>query len=143
MRSKLRRNEPAARRVGRFLLLALAAAACRTTTEQSPVGAHEFTPTRAALQETWRVQSGLELQGYVARYTSDETPPRTYFVVRNGERQDVGFIDSFGRAWRYQPHERESEWLTTGTVLQGARAILSASADACLVPADEDGAAPN
>lgn len=107
------------------------------------MGAHEFTPTRAVLQETWRVQSGLELQGYVARYTSDETPPRTYFVVRNGERQDVGFIDSFGRAWRYQPHERESEWLTTGTVLQGARAILSASADACLVPADEDGAAPN
>lgn len=99
-------------------------------------------PTRALLQKTWEVRSGLELHGFVARYASQDVPPRTYFLVQNRERQDLGLIDSFGRAWRYLAHERESEWVTTGTVLQGARAILSAGPEATLVEVAADEATP-
>ncbi|MBK7878444.1 MAG: hypothetical protein IPJ77_22540 [Planctomycetes bacterium] len=128
-------------RFGRFLCVVLVASACRTTTQESPVGAQEFTPTQATVQETWEVRSGLELHGFVVRYASNDAPPRIYFLVQNRDRQDLGLIDAFGRAWRYQAHERESEWVTTGTVLQGARAILGTGLEAEMVEVRDDGAA--
>ena len=51
-------------------------------------------------------------------WLSTQTPHRA--------RQDLGMIDTLGRAWRYRPHTREAEWLTTGTVVQGALAMVFA-----------------
>ena len=33
-------------------------------------------------------------------------------------------IDAHGRAYRYMPHQREPAWVGTGTIAQGAGAIL-------------------
>ncbi|MBI5361730.1 MAG: hypothetical protein HZA53_01035, partial [Planctomycetes bacterium] len=111
----------------------LLAAACRTTSATAPAGLREVTATRAKLMQSFEVRSRAVLAGYVLRYASDEEPPRTYFVVRNREHQDLGLVDALGRAWCYRAHEREPEWITTGTVLQGARAILGVEADVVLV----------
>jgi hypothetical protein len=52
--------------------------------------------------------------------------------VQNVLQQELGRIDGLGRAWRHEPHEREPLWVGTGTVIEGARAILGASPNAVL-----------
>jgi hypothetical protein len=49
------------------------------------------------------------------------------FVVQNTFGQDLGMIDGLGRAWRFRPHQTEADRLLTGTIAEGAAAILGAS----------------
>ena len=67
------------------------------------------------------------LLGSLVRYESQIDLSQGYYAVRNRDGQELGLVDLEGRAWRYRAHERESEWLGTGTVIEGARRILSGS----------------
>lgn len=108
-----------------MLALALASVvACRTTSSETPAGGRDVSVTHSQATRVWQLVQMGEPLGVITRYESDEHPPRTFFLVRNMARQDLGLVDALGRAWRYRPHEREAEWVTTGTVLQGALAIL-------------------
>lgn len=137
-------HRPRSIRAAWTLASLLLAAGCRTTTATTPAGLRDVSATRATRTQSFEVRTRAALAGYVLRYVSEEEPPRTYFVVQNREHQDLGLVDVLGRAWRYRAHEREPEWIATGTVLQGARAILDLEADAELVEI-EDGpvAAPH
>ena len=59
---------------------------------------------------------------------------RYFFSVRNAHQHELGLVDSFGRAYRYRPHQEEPEWLGTGTVEEGVRRILELSEEALLEP---------
>ena len=107
-----------------FALALATCVACRTTSSESPAGGRDVSATHSLATRVWQLVIDGEPQGVVTRYESDEQPPRTFFLVRNLARQDLGLVDSLGRAWRYRPHEREAEWVATGTVLQGAVAIV-------------------
>lgn len=128
-RQRVIRGVERQRRNGRVVCAGLALAltlggACRTTSSASPAGERDVSVTRSKATRVWEVlQDGASI-GLVTRYDSDEVPSRTFFLVKNPARQDLGMVDALGRAWRYRPHEREAEWLTTGTVLHGALAIL-------------------
>lgn len=89
-----------------------------------PAGGLDAVVTRSRATATWQVVSGGTPRGFVVRHETNESPPRFFFLVQTPEHQDLGLIDAQGRAWRYRPHAIEPEWLVTGTIAQGARAIL-------------------
>ncbi len=89
---------------------------------------------RAMPQDAWQVVDGEAIVGWVVRYETAIAGDRAYFSVRNVHQQELGVVDLDGRAWRYRAHQRESEWLGTGTIAGGARGILSVSEKARLVP---------
>lgn len=117
-------------------LLATVAGACRTTTSTLPPSPSRLAATHSVATAAWELRDGSDVVGRVLRMDTVEAAPRTVFVVQNPEGQDLGLIDALGRAWRYRAHEREPDWIATGTVVQGARAILGASESAELVEVD-------
>jgi len=122
---------------GGALLAALAAlgGACTTTTEVLPVGLELNRPVHGSALRAWRLLGEAGTLGYVIEFgvTDDlDAAARTVFSVRNPWQQELGTIDGLGRAWRFQPHEEEALWLTTGTLAEGVRAILDAGDDARL-----------
>jgi len=130
-------------------LAPLAAACVVTEEERIPMAATGGTAVivRSDALRAWRLMEGVEEVGTVVLYARPEEaeqPRKQYFAVRNPEGQELGTIDGLGRAWRFVPHQREPNWLTTGTVVEGARAILGAgpSAELVEVPVDELRAAP-
>jgi hypothetical protein len=113
-------------------LLAAAACGCTTTVVTSPAGIGRAVVLEAEPVRAWKlVVAGKEL-GAVVQFETQDGAGR-YFSVRNRAQQELGTIDAQGRAWRFVPHEREALWVATGTLAEGARSILSASADAGLV----------
>jgi hypothetical protein len=118
------------------MALALCLPACVTHTQSSwtrggavPVTLTE--PTRA-----WSIEDAGQTLGFVVLFAApgDEADPtRHYFSVRNVLHQELGTVDALGRAWRFVPHQREAAWIGTGTVVEGARAILDAGVTAELV----------
>jgi hypothetical protein len=60
-------------------------------------------------------------------------PAHHYYSVRNALEQELGSIDAQGRAWRFEVHQRDAHLVATGTLLDGARAILGLGATAQLV----------
>lgn len=119
--------------------LALAACAvlplgCRMVTVETdhmPDGP-EVVITPAAAVRGWKlVENGREV-GSLVRFEESRGPERYLFSVRNPHGQDLGVIDEQGRAWRFRPFA-EAEWITTGTVADGARAILDLGSSARLV----------
>lgn len=118
------------------MLLAALVPACRTTTSTLPPSPQQIAATHSIATAAWELRDGATVLGRVLRMDTVEAPPRTVFVVENREGQDLGLVDSLGRAWRYRAHEREPDWVATGTVVQGARAILGASERAELVEID-------
>lgn len=115
---------------------------CRTTTETFPAGLRDVSAARARRTGLWEVRSRERSRGFVARYVEEASPARTYFVVQNAEGQDLGIVDALGRAWRYRPHTQEPDWLTTGTVLAGAEAILDLAGESVLVELEDDSPSP-
>lgn len=116
----------------------LLCSACVSAVEHGPVGGSTAVVARGSARAAWRVVDGDQIAGSVLRYEEDGGS-RTWFSVRNAWSQELGIVDSDGRAWRYRAHEREPDWLGTGTIVDGARRILAASASAKLVacaPAD-------
>lgn len=118
------------------LALILALDGCRTTRTDEPAGmqlakAEQLEPARA-----WRVLDGGELRGVVVQFEMAEdptAPAHHYYSVRNVLEQELGSIDAQGRAWRFEVHQRDAHLVTTGTLLDGARAILGLGASAQLV----------
>lgn len=116
--------------------LVLAAAlfcGCRTTTIDHPFAQHgeavvaHLQPTRA-----WRIDTENGPVGFVVYFASESDPDESFYSVRNPFQQELGLIDGLGRSWRFRPHSEEPEWNGTGTVSEGARAILELEGPASL-----------
>jgi len=126
-----------------LVLAALAAAGCRTTTVERPrSAARGDLVERLDAAKGWTLQSGEDVLGSVVLFRSTGGSGASFYSVRNPWQQELGMIDSLGRAWRYRPHEPEPEWIGSGSVAQGARWILSAPDDAALRTADLAALAP-
>ena len=132
-----------ARRCLASCALGLALLGCRTTRTVEPAGAANARAQQLSPSRTWQVLEHGEPRGMVVMFESAaETglPRSLFYSVQNERRQELGMIDALGRAWRYEVHEREARWLSTGTVLDGARAILGVDATAELVEQPAGGA---
>lgn len=106
----------------------LLAGACRTThTERFAPPPHARIEEGFAAR-TWEVLDGSERIGRIVEFQAHERVEDPMFVVQNSWSQDLGMIDGLGRAWRFRPHQREAEWVATGTVVDGAAAILEVAA---------------
>ena len=120
-----------------MVVLALAlAAACRTERSHAPAGLATSRPILLSLERAWRVVDGGDVVGIVVRFAVEREPASVaghVYSVRNPLEQELGTIDGLGRAWRFEPHASEPRWVATGTVIEGARAILSASTSSELV----------
>lgn len=113
-----------------FLLRTLMAcsllAACTSNAAEAPVGLDGAVVLPTPAVASWRVEQGLRTVGSVVRFEESIGPGRHLFSVRNVHDQDLGYVDSVGRAWRLRPHA-EPELLGSGTVAQGAARILGLS----------------
>lgn len=106
-----------------LVVLLLLGGSCRTESVSStPI--HETEIAYADTQTMWEVHDEGGLLGYVVSFSESRDGGRTFFSVRNPSHQELGLIDGHGRIYRYHAHEREPEWLGTGTVSEGARRIL-------------------
>jgi hypothetical protein len=110
------------------------AASCRTTSTSTTPNVSSAVIVRGKPHGAWQVVDADRLVGWVVRYETPDTGERAYYSVRNEHQQELGVVDVDGRAWRYRAHQREPDWLGTGTIAGGARAILGASAGARLEP---------
>ncbi|MEZ5973990.1 MAG: hypothetical protein R3F17_12975 [Planctomycetota bacterium] len=112
------------------LLVVVATPGCISETKQfenfGEAKAHQSWPT-----EAWRVVEAGHVRGYAVRFDDPIDPQLGLISVRNALNQDMGWIDSQGRAWRFVLHG-EAEWLGTGSVLHGTSAILGLAQDALL-----------
>jgi len=99
---------------------------CRTTSSTTNAIASEAVVSTGTVSGIWQVLDDGRAVGFLVRFEDEGVPERTFFSVRNERHQELGMIDRLGRAFRYRPHERDPEWLGTGTVLDGARRILGA-----------------
>lgn len=114
-------------RLAPLLLLLLGSCWTTRTTERMSVSAEPAVIRHATPTRAWSLGDEVDTPlGYVVLFEVAEEDQRAVYMVRNRWHQDLGMIDSLGRAWRYQLHEDEAEWIATGTVLDGARAILRA-----------------
>jgi hypothetical protein len=116
----------------------LLAAACRSTTTSSPPNLSSAVMVRAMPHDAWQLVDGEKVVGWIVRYETAVSGDRAYFSVRNVHQQELGVVDVDGRAWRYRAHQRDPEWIGTGTIAAGARDILGASETTLLVPVGLD-----
>ncbi len=117
------------------LILPLAAASCLGPDQQS---LHDRTEVTAAVAEpvrAWEIVMDGQVLGIIVQF-AELGGERGFHSVRNAQHQELGMVDDLGRSWRYQAHAPEPDWLGTGTIFQGARAILDLpeSAEAFEVP---------
>jgi hypothetical protein len=117
-----------------LLVVAFSGVACRTTTTSSPPNLSSAVVVRNLPQEAWQIVDGGRIAGFVVRFGTSDPRDKAYFSVRNEHQQELGIVDVEGRAWRYRAHQREPDWLGSGTIAAGARSILGATEDAKLVP---------
>ena len=120
--SPLRKRVPLAALAGLSACLLLGG--CRTIQFKSPIAAtgemHVGVPVRA-----WEVVQGeRERVGMVVLFEGSD-PREALYMVRNVWHQDLGIVDSLGRAYRYLPHHKEPAWVGSGTVESGIRRILA------------------
>jgi hypothetical protein len=121
------------RSIGVFFV-ALSVVGCRTTSTSGPSNLSSAVIVRAMPQEAWQVKDGERVIGFVVRFETTGESDRAYFSVRNEHQQELGIVDAETRVWRYRAHQREPDWLGSGTVESGARSILGGSAGTQLVP---------
>jgi hypothetical protein len=108
------------------LLLTATLCGCVTTVSSSPPGAGEVVARVSRPTRAWNVTLVGDEVGLVVRFGS---PPQGFlFVVRNAYGQDLGIVDSLGRAWRLRPPEGNPEFIGSGTVAEGTRRILGMGA---------------
>ena len=121
--------------VSRLALAALVVFAngCQVTTTHSPPGLADAVLLRSSAVRVWDVVEAASIAGFVVRFEEPGHNGRAWFSVRNPSSQEIGIVDVDGRAWRYRPHQREPEWLGSGTVAAGASRILGTGSDAKLV----------
>ena len=63
--------------------------------------------------------------GWLVRFHEDGENGRSFYSVRNQHHQELGLVDTHGRAWRFEPFEKEPNWLGSGSVSDGVSRILS------------------
>jgi hypothetical protein len=117
-------------------LLALAVGACRVTREDTPAGLAHAQPVQLDAGRSWAVVCGGSERGSVLELVAEALPgvPRgRCFSVRNKLGQELGRIDGLGRAWRHELFESEPAWVASGTIAEGARAILRCESEVELV----------
>ncbi len=110
--------------------------ACRTERTIAPAGLAAARPLLLTPHGTWRVVEGGELAGLIVRLAPADDRERAskhLYSVRNPLQQELGVVDGLGRAWKHEPHASEPRWVATGTLLEGARAILGAGGSAELI----------
>jgi hypothetical protein len=110
--------------------------ACRTTRVEEPAGMQLAQPAQLEPARAWRVVDQGQTLGIVVQFEMANDPGSTahhYYSVRNRLEQELGSIDALGRAWRFEVHQRDARLVATGTLLQGACAILGAAGAAQLV----------
>lgn len=112
--------------------------ACTSSREDAPVNADTALVQRLHPQRAWRVLDGGQIVGFVICFVDPRLATRCSYSVRNTLHQELGTIDELGRAWRFVPHQREAEWVTTSTVTLGSARILGASESASLEVVDLD-----
>jgi hypothetical protein len=121
------------------LLVPVALGACKVTHETKPLGLDRAIVTRTEPMRAWTLMEDGERLGVIVLYatpTSSESAEGAgahYYSVRNGWHQELGTVDALGRTFRHVPHEREAQWIGTGTLLEGARAVLGAGPQAELI----------
>lgn len=109
------------------LLVALAfTPACQTTTLSSVANAEGGGPLEARPVEAWEAVAEGRAIGVVVRFALESRPEEAWFSVRNPHQQELGLIDTRGRAWRFRPAAGDPDWIGTGTVIEGVARILSA-----------------
>jgi hypothetical protein len=117
------------------LALAALALACAIHRSEAPAGLGLAVPVQLEPLRAWRVVDAAATVGFVVEFRETGAAAggaRHYFSVRNPWQQELGSIDSLGRAWRFEVHAASPRWIGTGTVRDGAREILGASAEAQL-----------
>ena len=110
--------------------------ACRSAQSVDPVGLALNEVRTGAPRRCWQLLGDGRALGVVVEFADPswpDDPARSFYSVRNPWQQELGTVDAFGRAYRFVPHEREARWLGTGTLLEGARAIVGAGSAAELV----------
>jgi hypothetical protein len=114
--------------------LAFSLAACTATHTSAPPNADSAIIMRTAPVRAWELREDGHVVGSLVRYETPGDAQKSYFSVRNRHQQEIGIVDLAGRAWRYRPHQREPDWLCTGTILEGARLVLGAGKELVEVP---------
>lgn len=115
--------------------LLLGASGCLTEVSHSPAPAPEAPPTISLPSRAWDVVGCSRVAGVVIEF-SERDGERRFFSVRNVEQQELGMVDAYGRAWRFLPHDEESEWLGTGTIAEGTGRILGLEGSVELIEID-------
>jgi hypothetical protein len=126
-RARLASSGSARSRIFLALVAVVGALACRSVSTDVPINLDAAVAAHAEPVRAWEVRDGGRAVGSVVWYADQGRAERGFFSVRNLEQQVLGIVDIEGRAWRYRPHERDPEWLGTGTVARGASWILGCS----------------
>lgn len=122
------------RRVTTPLACLFLACACVVSERRGPLDAESTAVIRRGVpSRAWRVMAGEREIGCVVFFESTDWPEDSLYIVRNPWQQDLGVIDSKGRAYRYVPHLEEPQWVGTGTVAEGAARVLRADPPCTLV----------
>lgn len=99
---------------------------CQTHVSQADVLNSDAEVSLLQATRAWEVVEGGRVVGNVVEF-EERVGEYRFFSVRNTLQQELGLVDIHGRAWRYRAHVEEPEWLCTGTILDGASAILELS----------------
>jgi hypothetical protein len=110
-----------------------------TTTSRSAIA--NPAAVSASPQTSWRVvpaSLSIEAQGprsigWVVRFLEEGGGRRSFFSVRNLHHQELGLVDTLGRAWKFEPFTNEPNWLGSGSVPDGVSRILSPGSAITLV----------
>ena len=95
---------------------------CASGPEPQPLPAQPLFGRRIAAHRIW---SGGESAGFLVEVEFDSPGLGRRFLVHNAFRQNVGFVDAQGRAYRYRVSDGEAVHVATGTMEENLRAILS------------------
>ncbi|MBM3986781.1 MAG: hypothetical protein FJ294_02350 [Planctomycetes bacterium] len=111
-----------------LVLLGTIAGGCRVVSEEAPAGLLAARPVKLDVRRTWEIVRAGEPLGQVVELAADARdgqPAARCFSVRNTLGQELGRIDGLGRAWRHEPFTSEPAWVGSGTLAEGAAAILA------------------
>ncbi len=111
---------------------------CRVTETRESVHVEQPPIRRASAALLWNVIIEGSPVGEVVFYESALRAADSFYMVRNVWQQELGLIDSLGRAYRFTPHTEEPSWVGTGTVTQGVARILGVDENLVLVEKDLD-----
>ena len=117
---------PGSRLACALMAAALASACVQTSTEGPASGPPDVVVSTP--EAAFEVSSAGKTVGRVIRFEPTDPTVGPWFSVRDAYDRELGMIDAVGRAWRYRPHQLESEMLGAGPVDQGVARILGEAA---------------